>query len=44
MSDIQHVTEISGNALRKFDFYTHPFGLQFIRKTVNVDDPGTCDR
>ena len=41
MSGIHHVTAISGNALRNFDFYTRALGLRFVKKTVNFDDPGT---
>ncbi|WP_315838116.1 ring-cleaving dioxygenase [Bradyrhizobium prioriisuperbiae] len=41
MSGIHHVTAISGNALRNFDFYTRTLGLRFVKKTVNFDDPGT---
>jgi glyoxalase family protein len=41
MSGIHHVTAISGQAVRNFDFYTHVLGLRFIKKTVNFDDPGT---
>lgn len=41
MSGIHHVTAISGNATRNFDFYTQVLGLRFIKKTVNFDDPGT---
>jgi glyoxalase family protein len=41
MSGIHHVTAISGQAVRNFDFYTHVLGLRFVKKTVNFDDPGT---
>lgn len=41
MSGIHHVTAISGNAVRNFDFYTRALGLRFVKKTVNFDDPGT---
>jgi glyoxalase family protein len=41
MAGIHHVTAISGNAVRNFDFYAHVLGLRFVKKTVNFDDPGT---
>ena len=41
MSGIHHVTAISGQARRNFDFYSHVLGLRFVKKTVNFDDPGT---
>jgi glyoxalase family protein len=41
MSGIHHVTAISGQAVRNFDFYTRALGLRFVKKTVNFDDPGT---
>src|SRR3974390_3137568 len=41
MSGINHVPEISGRALRNFEFYTRVLGLRFVKKTVNFDDPGT---
>jgi glyoxalase family protein len=41
MTGIHHVTAISGNAQRNFDFYAHVLGLRFVKRTVNFDDPGT---
>jgi glyoxalase family protein len=41
MSEIHHVTAISGGASRNVDFYTRTLGLRLVKKTVNFDDPGT---
>lgn len=41
MSGIHHVTAISGNSLRNYDFYTRTLGLRFVKRTVNFDDPST---
>ncbi|MFB6457914.1 ring-cleaving dioxygenase [Chitinophaga sp. Hz27] len=38
---IHHVTAISGNAKKNYDFYTRVMGLRFVKKTVNFDDPNT---
>src|SRR3954467_12507443 len=38
---LHHITAISGNAQRNFDFYTKTLGLRLVKKTVNFDDPGT---
>ncbi len=38
---LHHVTAISGNAQRTYDFYTRVLGQRFVKKTVNFDDPGT---
>jgi glyoxalase family protein len=38
---IHHITAISGNAQRNYDFYTKVLGLKFVKKTVNFDDPYT---
>jgi glyoxalase family protein len=41
MSGLHHVTAITGNALKNFNFYTRLLGLRFVKRTVNFDDPGT---
>lgn len=38
---IHHITAISGDAQKNFDFYTGILGLRFIKKTINFDDPHT---
>lgn len=38
---IHHITAISGDAQKNFDFYTDVLGLRFIKKTINFDDPHT---
>lgn len=38
---LHHITAISGNAQRNYDFYTKVMGLRFVKKTVNFDDPFT---
>ncbi len=38
---LHHVTAISGNAQRNYDFYTKVLGMRFVKKTVNFDDPHT---
>ena len=38
---LHHVTAISNNARKNFDFYTRVLGLRMVKKTVNFDDPGT---
>ena len=38
---LHHITAISNNAKKNFDFYTHVLGLRLVKKTVNFDDPGT---
>ncbi|CAL1518386.1 ring-cleaving dioxygenase [Chitinophaga sp. MM2321] len=41
ITGLHHITAISGNAKRNFDFYTRVMGLRFVKKTVNFDDPHT---
>lgn len=41
ITGLHHVTAISGNAKKNFDFYTKTMGLRFVKKTVNFDDPHT---
>ena len=41
ITGLHHVTAISGNARKNFDFYTRVLGLRFVKKTVNFDDPLT---
>jgi glyoxalase family protein len=41
ISGIHHITAISGNAQRNYDFYTKVLGMKFVKKTVNFDDPYT---
>jgi glyoxalase family protein len=36
---IHHLTAVCSNAQRTVDFYTKILGLQFVKKTVNFDDP-----
>lgn len=38
---LHHITAITGNAKRNYDFYTKILGLRFLKKTVNFDDPYT---
>jgi glyoxalase family protein len=38
---LHHITAISDNAKRNYDFYTKVLGLRLVKKTVNFDDPGT---
>lgn len=38
---LHHITAISDNAKRNFNFYTNVLGLRMVKKTVNFDDPGT---
>jgi predicted esterase/catechol 2,3-dioxygenase-like lactoylglutathione lyase family enzyme len=36
---IHHITALSSNAQKTYDFYTQVLGLRFIKKTVNFDAP-----
>ncbi len=38
---LHHITAISNNAKKNYDFYTRVLGLRMVKKTVNFDDPGT---
>ncbi len=38
---LHHVTAITGNAGRNFDFYAGLLGLRLVKRTVNFDDPAT---
>lgn len=38
---LHHITAITNNAQRNYDFYTHVLGLRLVKKTVNFDDPST---
>jgi len=38
---LHHITAISGDAQRNYDFYTKVLGLRLVKKTVNFDDPAT---
>jgi glyoxalase family protein len=38
---IHHVTAITGDPLKNVRLHTHVLGLQFVKKTVNFDDPFT---
>ena len=38
---IHHITAISSNPQRTYDFYSHILGLRLVKKSVNQDDPGT---
>src|SRR5690554_843267 len=35
---IHHVTAITSNAERNYDFFTHVLGMRLVKKTVNQDD------
>ncbi|MCW3465534.1 ring-cleaving dioxygenase [Chitinophaga nivalis] len=41
ITGLHHITAISGNAVKNYDFYTRVMGLRFVKKTVNFDDPHT---
>jgi glyoxalase family protein len=41
LKGIHHVTAITGNAQKNFDFYSGMLGLRLVKKTVNFDDPGS---
>ncbi|WP_212004270.1 ring-cleaving dioxygenase [Chitinophaga sp. HK235] len=41
ITGLHHITAISGNAKKNYDFYTRIMGLRFVKKTVNFDDPHT---
>jgi glyoxalase family protein len=41
ITGLHHITAISGNAKKNYDFYTRVMGLRFVKKTVNFDDPHT---
>ena len=36
---LHHVTAISGPAARNVETYARLFGLRFVKRTVNFDDP-----
>jgi predicted esterase/catechol 2,3-dioxygenase-like lactoylglutathione lyase family enzyme len=38
---IHHITAISSDAQKTYDFYTKVLGLRFVKKTVNFDSPDT---
>lgn len=38
LKGIHHVSAITGNAKKNFDFYTKILGLRLVKKTVNQDD------
>lgn len=38
---LHHITAISNNAQRNYDFYTQVLGLRLVKRTVNFDDPKT---
>lgn len=38
-SGIHHITGITGDARKNYDFYTRVLGLRFVKRTVNFDDP-----
>lgn len=38
---LHHITAITGDAQRNYDFYTKTLGLRLVKKTVNFDDPQT---
>ncbi len=35
---LHHITSITDNAQRNFDFFTHVLGMRLVKKTVNQDD------
>ena len=38
---LHHITLVSGNIRRTFDFYRRILGLRLVKKTVNFDDPSS---
>ncbi len=36
---LHHITGITGDAKKNFNFYTKTLGLRFVKRTVNFDDP-----
>ena len=38
---LHHITAITSDVQKNFDFYTHVLGLRFVKRTVNFDDPHT---
>ena len=38
---LHHITAISDDAKRNYEFYTKVLGLRLVKRTVNFDDPGT---
>jgi glyoxalase family protein len=36
-----HVTAIAGDPQRNLDFYAGFLGMRLVKRTVNLDDPGT---
>lgn len=41
VSGIHHVTAIATDPQRNLDFYTGVLGLRLVKRSVNMDDPGT---
>ncbi len=37
--ELHHITAISNNAKKNFEFYTDVMGLRLVKKTVNFEDP-----
>ena len=35
---IHHVTAMTDNAMRNYDFFTNVLGMRLVKKTVNQDD------
>ena len=35
---LRHITAISNNAKKNFDFYTNVLGLRLVKKTVNFNE------
>lgn len=38
LKGVHHVTAITSNAERNYDFFTHVLGMRLVKKTVNQDD------
>ena len=38
---LHHITAITSDVQKNFDFYIHVLGLRFVKRTVNFDDPHT---
>lgn len=41
LNGIHHISAITGDPQRNVDFYTTVLGQRMVKKTVNLDDPGT---
>lgn len=39
LTGIHHVSSLTADAARNYEFYTHVLGMRLVKKTVNQDDP-----